>query len=339
MAKQTRHTVTSILSDLRNKKYFPVYFLMGDEPYYIDLISDYILENVLTEQEKEFNQTVFYGEDTDIRTIINTAKRFPMMADKQVIVVKEAKSLKKIDELLFYLQKPLDSTILVFCYKDGRLDMRRKISTEIAKKGILFESKKIRDYQVPDFIKSYLKTKQVMIEEKATRMLVDFLGESLTKIVNELDKLLITMPKNERVITPELIERNIGISKDYNSFELIDAIVKKDHLKAHRIVQYFKENTRNNPLPLTLSAFFYFFSNLMVYHYLPNKTQQAVASKLRVHPIQVNNYQEAARNYSAMKTFQIISLLKHYDAKGKGVDAPPSQKDELLSELVLKILN
>ena len=338
MAKQTTDH-QSILSDLKQKKYKPVYFLMGEEPYYIDVISDYILNNVLDESEREFNQMVLYGNDVDIKTVINTAKRFPMMSPYQVVVVKEAQNIKNLDELSFYLQKPQPSTILVFCYKYGKPDGRKKFVTEIDKTGVLFESKKLYDNQVPAFITSFLKEKGVGIDPKATQILADYLGTNLGNIVNELNKLVIGKPAEMNAITPELVEKNVGISKDFNNFELLNAIITKDVFKANQIVFYFEQNPKNNPIVLTLTVLYNFFSNLMVYYYLPDKSQGAVARDLGVNPYFVKDYQAAAKNFNGWKTMEIISLLRTYDAKSKGVENSSASDGELLKELVYKILH
>jgi len=338
VAKQT-NDYQSILSDLKQKKYKPVYFLMGEEPYYIDMISDYILNNVLEESEKEFNQMVLYGNDVDVKTVINTAKRFPMMSPYQVVVVKEAQNIKNLDELSFYLQKPQPSTILVFCYKYGKPDGRKKFVTEIDKTGVLFESKKMYDNQVPTFIVNYLKEKGVSIDPKATQILADYLGTNLGNIVNELDKLVIGKPAGMNAITPELVEKNVGISKDFNNFELLNALTTKNIFKANQIVFYFEQNPKNNPLVLTLTVLYNFFSNLMVYYYLPDKSQGAVARDLGVNPYFVKDYQAAARNFNGWKTMEIISLLRTYDAKSKGVENASAPDGELLKELVYKMLH
>ncbi|MDR1729621.1 MAG: DNA polymerase III subunit delta [Prevotellaceae bacterium] len=337
MAKQTTD-YQSILSDLKQKKYKSVYFLMGEEPYYIDIISDYILNNVLDEPEREFNQMVLYGNDVDIKTVINAAKRFPMMSPYQVVVVKEAQNIKNLDELSFYLQKPQLSTLLVFCYKYGKPDGRKKFMTEIDKTGVLFESKKLYDNQVPAFITNHLKEKNVGIDPKATQILADYLGTNLGNIVNELDKLVIGKPAGTNTITPELVEKNVGISKDFNNFELLNALINKDVFKANQIVFYFEQNPKNNPLVLTMTVLYNFFSNLMVYYYLKDKSQGAVARDLGINPYFVKDYQTAAKNFNGWKTMEIISLLRTYDAKSKGVEnsAPDG---ELLKELVYKILH
>ncbi len=338
MAKKET-TYDEIISDIRNKQYKPIYFLMGEEPYYIDKIADYILENVLSEDEQEFNQTVLYGKDVDIRTVINTAKRFPMMSEYQVVVVKEAQNIKSFDDLVFYAQKPLTSTILVFCYKYGKMDMRKKYASEVAKVGVVYESKKLYESQIPSFITSYLRNKKVTIEEKAIIMMTEYLGSDLSRITGELDKLLITKPVDTKSITPDLVEKNIGISKECNNFELIAALIRKDALKAQRIVYYFEQNPRNNPLVVTLTVLFNFFSNLMLYYYLPNKADSIVASELKITPYFVKDYQLAARNFSGIKTMQVVGLIRTYDAKGKGINNVSTSQGELLKELISKILH
>ena len=258
MAKET--TYEEIARNLKNKIYSPVYFLMGEEDYYIDRISDYIMDTVLTETEKEFNLTLLYGSDTDIVSIINAARRYPMMSKYQVVIVREAQNLKNLDELIHYLQKPMSSTILVMCYKHGTLDRRKKITAELEKAGVLFESKKLKDTQLPGFISSYLKRKQVEIEPKASEMMAEFVGTDLNRMAGELEKLIITLPAGQKRITAEQIERNIGISKDYNNFELRNALIEKDVFKANQIVKYFEDNPKNNPLQVTLAVLFNFFS-------------------------------------------------------------------------------
>ena len=278
MAKET--TYEEIARELKNRIYKPVYYLMGEESYYIDRISEYIAQTVLNENEKEFNQTIVYGADTDIATVINAAKRYPMMSKYQVVIVKEAQNIKNIEELVYYLQKPLDSTILVLCHKHGTLDRRKKLAAEIEKVGVLFESKKIKDAQLPGFISSYLKRRSVEIEPKASEMMAEFVGADLSRMAGELEKLIITLPREQKRITPEQIERNIGISKDYNNFELRNALVAKDVFKANQIIKYFEENPKTNPLQMTLSVLFNFFSNLMLAYYAPDKSEQGIANQL-----------------------------------------------------------
>lgn len=275
MAKET--TYEEIARELKNRIYKPVYYLMGEESYYIDRISEYIAQTVLNENEKEFNQTIVYGADTDIATVINAAKRYPMMSKYQVVIVKEAQNIKNIEELAYYLQKPLDSTILVLCHKHGTLDRRKKLAAEIEKVGVLFESKKIKDAQLPGFISSYLKRRSVEIEPKASEMMAEFVGADLSRMAGELEKLIITLPREQKRITPEQIERNIGISKDYNNFELRNALVAKDVFKANQIIKYFEENPKTNPLQMTLSVLFNLFSNLMLAYYAPDKSEQGLS--------------------------------------------------------------
>ena len=338
MAKET--TYEEIVRNLKNKVYAPVYFLMGEEDYYIDRISDYIMETALTDSEKEFNQTVVYGADTDIASVINTAKRYPMMSKYQVVVVKEAQNLKNLDELTYYLQKPMPSTILVFCYKHGSLDRRKKLTVELDKTGVLFESKKLKESQLPGFIASYLKRKQVEIEPKASEMMAEFIGTDLNRMAGELEKLIITLPRGQRRITPEQIERNIGISKDYNNFELRNALIAKDVLKANQIVKYFEENPKNNPLQVTLVVLFNFFANLMLAYYAPEKTEQGVATQLSLRSTwQARDYLVAMRRYSGVKVMKIIEAIRQCDVRSKGVDNSSISDGELLRELVYQILH
>ena len=314
MAKET--TYEEIARELKNRIYKPVYYLMGEESYYIDRISEYIAQTVLNENEKEFNQTIVYGADTDIATVINAAKRYPMMYKYQVVIVKEAQNIKNIEELAYYLQKPLDSTILVLCHKHGTLDRRKKLAAEIEKVGVLFESKKIKDAQLPGFISSYLKRRSVEIEPKASEMMAEFVGADLSRMAGELEKLIITLPREQKRITPEQIERNIGISKDYNNFELRNALVAKDVFKANQIIKYFEENPKTNPLQMTLSVLFNFFSNLMLAYYAPDKSEQGIANQLGLKsPWQSKDYMAAMRKYSGVKVMQIIGEIRYCDAK------------------------
>ena len=338
MAKET--TYEEIARDLKNRIYKPVYYLMGEESYYIDRISEYIAQTVLNENEKEFNQTILYGADTDIATIINAAKRYPMMSKYQVVIVKEAQGVKNIDELSYYLQKPLESTILVLCHKHGVLDRRKKLAAEIEKVGVLFESKKIKDTQLAGFITSYLKRKFIEIEPKASEMMAEFVGTDLSRMAGELEKLIITLPKGQKRITPEQIEQNIGISKDYNNYELRNALIIKDVFKANQIIKYFEENPKTNPLQMTLSVLFNFFSNLMLAYYAPEKSEQGIAAQLGLKsPWQSKDYLAAMRKYSGVKVMQIIGEIRYCDAKSKGVGNSSLGDGELLRELVYKILH
>lgn len=339
MAKQ-EITYEDIIKDIKAKQYKPIYYLMGEESYYIDLISDYISKSILTDTEKEFNFSVVYGADIDVATIINAAKRYPMMSEHQVVIVKEAQAVKNIEELSYYLQKPLNSTILVICHKHGTLDRRKKLAVEIEKKGILFESKKIKDTMLPGFISSYLKKKGLDIEPKSSAMIADFVGTDLCRLTGELEKLAITLPKGQTRITPELIEKNIGISKDYNNFELKNALIEKNIFKANQIVKYFAENPKTNPIQVTLPLLFNFFSNLMLAYYAPEKSEQGVATQLGLkNTWQSKDYINGMRKYSGIKVMQIIGEIRNCDAKSKGIGNSYLSDGEILRELVYNILH
>lgn len=331
-------TFQTIMKDLKNKIFKPIYFLHGEEPYYIDEITNYIMKNVLSDSEKSFNQIVMYGKDTDVSIIDNTARRFPMMANHQVIVVKEAQNLKKIEDLQYYASNPLKSTILVINHKYKTLDKRKKLYKEVEKNGVIFESKKLYENQVPDWITNYLKSKNRFIDPVSSLLLTDFLGTNLGKIVNELEKLIITVPENEK-ITPKHIEENIGISKDFNNFELQNALIKKDIVKANRIVNYFSKNPKDNPFVLTITSLYYFFVKVLSVHYIKNPDQRAVAAELKVNPYFVKDYIEASKKYNLRKVVEIISYLREYDLKSKGYGAVSVSHGELLKELIFKILH
>lgn len=332
-------TYEEIISDLKNRIFKSVYFLAGEEPYYIDLITEYIEEKVLPEAEKAFNQMILYGDDTNIPSIIDTARRFPMMASHQVIIIKEAQSLKKLEDLVIYLEKPLLSTILVFSYKYKTLDKRTKLFKTLESHGVYFESARIRDYLIPGWIERYLMIKGIRIDPGASAMLTEYLGTDLHKIVNELDKLIITLPEGKPLITTILIEKNIGISKDYNNFELQKAIGEKDVLKANMIVHYFANNPKENPIMLTIASLFGYFSKLLTYHYLTDKSKNNVAALLKVNPYFVKDYETSAAKYNVLRTVQIISLLRTYDLRSKGYGDPGTEPGDLLKELVYKILH
>ena len=339
MAKKSGINFQQIMTDLRRKAYSPVYFLMGDEPYYIDQISDFIENKILDESEVDFNRTVLYGRDINIGTVIDSAKRYPMMSDYQVIVVKEAQQIKAWDDLLFYLKNPLKSTILCFCYKYGKPDGRKKWVQELNKTAVVFESVKLYENEMGGWISSYLSEKQMQIHPKAQAMLVEFLGTNLSKVANELDKLLLIKPAGEKQISPELIEKNIGISKDYNVFELESALIERDVLKANQIVHYFGQNPKEFASFNVLPSLFNYFSNLMIYHYLPNKSDAVVSSELGINPYFVKKFVAGAKSYNAWKTMIIISWIRETDARSKGIDDTGTDFAELLKELVYKTLH
>ncbi len=330
--------VKQIVTDIKNGNIKPIYLLMGEEPYYIDKISDFIEDNVLSEAEKGFNQVVMYGRDVDVEEIVSSAKRYPMMAERQVIIVKEAQDLaRQIDKLEAYAENPQPTTVLVLNYKYKKLDKRKKVTKNIAKNGVVFESKKLYDNQVPEWIYRVLKGKKYGIEPKASQMLVEFLGTDLAKISNELNKLMLILPK-ETIITPEHIEENIGISKDFNNFELQKAIGNRDVVKANKIINYFVQNPKDNPIVMTVSLLNSFFTRLLQYHGLKDKSKGMVAKTLGVSPYFISDYVDASRNYPMRKVSQVIAILRDADVKSKGVGANQSQGD-ILKELIFKILH
>ncbi len=341
MAQKDTTSVETIIQNINNKQYAPIYYLMGEESYYINKISDYIASHVLSEEEKGFNQIMLYGNETNIETIITAAKRFPMMSQYQVIIVKEAQNLNNIDKLSYYIQKPQLSTILVFCHMNGTLDRRKKITLEIGEKGVLFESKKLKEYQLIPFVTTYLKRKKIDIEPKAAELITDFVGSDLSRLSSELDKLIITTQStNSHRITAEQIEKNVGISKDFNNFELKNALIERNVFKANQIIQYFEQNPKNNPLQKTLPLLFNFFSNLMLAYYAPQKTESGIAAQLELkNQWQAKEYLTAMQNYSGVKVMHIIEAIRQCDAKSKGVCNPSIGNGDLLKELIFKILH
>jgi DNA polymerase III subunit delta len=330
--------IKDIVADIKRKNIKPIYFLMGEEPYYIDQISDFIEKNILDESEKGFNQQVMYGRDVTIEDIISAAKRYPIMAERQVIIVKEAQDLSRnIENLVFYAENPQPSTVLVFNYKYKTLDKRKKLHKVISKSGLIFESKKLYENQVSDWIRRVLSGKKYQIEPKAALMLIEFLGTDLSKISNELNKLMLILSEGS-IINDKHIEENIGISKDFNNFELRKAVGEKNTLRANRIINYFSENSKNNPLVVTISLLNTFFTQLLFFHGLLDKSKKSVALALGINPYFVDEYFLAARNYPIQKVTSIISFLRDADVKSKGVGANQSQED-ILKELLFKILH
>lgn len=351
--------VDQILTDLKRKIFKPIYFLSGEEAYYIDEISDYIEAHVLDETEKEFNQTILYGKEIDLISILGFAKQFPMMSEFNVIIVKEAQNLKELNknsasdetetpskssgniatsQFIKYINNPQQSTILVFCYKYKTIDKRGSVAKALKKNAVFIETKKIYDNQIPDWISSYTKEKNYLIGPKASFLLSEFLGADLSKIANEINKLIINL-KLGAEITPELIQDNIGISKDFNVFELQSAFSSKNILKANRIINYFAANEKENPAPLILASLFSYFSKILKYHFLNDKNKFAAAQALGVNPFFVEGYAKAAQNYSSLKLKLIFSYLKECDLKSKGVNNSAVNYGELLKELVFKILH
>ncbi len=329
--------VKQIVADIRNGNISPFYFLFGEEPYYIDQISQFIEKNVLTEEEKGFNQMVLYGKETTIDEIVANAKRYPMMSERQVVIVKEAQELSRtIEQLVDYAENPQPTTVLVICYKYKKLDKRKKLYKSVQKNGVLFESKKLYENQVSEWLRKVLHGKGYSISHKAALLLVENLGTDLSRISKELDKLTLILPK-ESQITPDHIEEHIGISKDYNNFELKKAIGERDILKASKIINYFSQNPKDNPFVLTITLLYNFFSQLLQYHGLNDHSPKNVASALRINPYFVGEYQVAAKHYSMKEVSSIISHLREMDLKGKGVGANALPPSDLLKELLAKI--
>lgn len=327
-----------IVNAIRKGDIRPIYFLFGEEAYFIDKISDFIGDTVLTEEEKGFNQMVFYGKDVSIEDIVGNAKRYPMMAERQVVIVKEAQHLTRtIDQLCSYAENPQQTTVLVICYKYKKLDKRKKLYKIIQKNGVIFESKKLYENQVSDWLRKKLAQDGYTISHKAALLLVEFLGTNLGKIEKELDKLKLALPKQTE-ITPVHIEQHIGISKDYNNFELKRAIGDRDIVKATKIITYFAQNPKDNPFILTVTLLNSFFMQLLQYHGLNDHSPKNVASALRINPYFVNEIQNAARNYPMKKVSSIISSLREMDMKGKGVGTATMTDADLLKELLFKIV-
>jgi len=331
-------TYNEIISNLKKRIFHPVYFLTGEEPYFIDEISSFIENSILDESEREFNQIVLYGRDTDMKSVINNCKRYPMMASHFVVIVREAQDLDDLEGLEKYLEKPLESTVLVLSYKYKKVDGRTALSKKIKDKAVFFESPRIYDNKIPDWITTFLKGRNYGISPKASFMLAEYLGAQLGKIVNELEKLMINL-KEGSVIDESIIEQNIGISKDFNVFELQNAFMKKDVLKANMIVKYFAANPKENPLLKVVPIVYGFFLKVLMYQQLPDKSQQNAARELGINPFFVKDYQEAARHYSFDKLVHIIAVMREYDLRGKGINNDSAEDGELMREMIYKIMH
>lgn len=330
--------VIKIVNDIKSKNFKPIYFLCGEETYYIDRISDLIEDSVLTEDEKAFNQVVLYGRDTSVEEVVSTAKRFPMMSDYQVVIVKEAQNLSKtFEQFDAYVKNPQPTTILVFAYRD-KPDGRKSVFKTLKKEAVWFESKKLYENQVPDWIVKVLKGQNYNIEPKAAAILAEFLGTDLSKINNELDKLKIVFPVGH-TFTPKNIEENIGFSKDYNVFELKSALATRNQEKAYNIIHHFALNPKDNPIVVITGQMFSFFSQLLQFHGLKDKSKPNVAKALGVNPFFVDEYFTAARNFPMRKVSQIVEVIRDIDVKSKGVGAGSMKEDDMLKEMVYKIFN
>ena len=341
MAETKNATFDSIMHDLKQRNYLPIYYLMGEESFYIDKISDYIAENVLTPEERDFNMTVMYGTDVTGKDVVEVARRYPMMSEHQVVFVKEAQKLKGLEPLEKYVEKPLASTILVFCHKYGVADRRKKVYSEMAKVGVVFESKKLRDRDLIPFIGKYLQARGASIDPKSEQIIADSIGPDLNRLTSELDKVLIALPADDKRVTPEVVERQIGVSKDFNTFELRDAIVNRNVYKANQIANYFDINPKAGSFYQILPLLFNYFQNLIIAFYCPQRgSQEAVAKWLDLKsPWAAKDYMTGMRNYSGMKVMQIISKIREIDAKSKGIDNPYTPSGELMKELIFFILH
>ena len=342
MAEAKNVSFDSIMDALKARRYVPVYYLMGDESYYIDKISDYIAEHVLQPEERDFNQTILFGSDVTASQVADYARRYPMMSEHQVVIVKEAQNIKNTEALEKYFKQPLPSTILVMCHKNGTVDGRkREYMKAIQSAGVLFESKKLRDRDLPVFIENYLKAREVSIDTKSTHIIADSIGSDLNRLTSELDKVILSLPKESRRVTPEVVEDQIGVSKEFNSFELRDAIVNRNVFKANQIIKYFDENPKAGSIYAFLPMLFNFFQNLMITYYAPNnKSQEGVAEWLELRNAwAAKDYMIGMRNYTGMKVMQIIGKIREIDAKSKGLDNPNTPPGELMKELIFYILH
>ncbi len=337
----------ALLKDLKARKFKPLYLLHGEEPFYIDEIVDYISTNLLSDMEKGFNQVVLYGKDTNLATIIQTAKRYPMMSDYQLVIVKEAQDLKWAREsegapkedvfIQQYFENPLPSTILVFAYKYANFDKRKKLFKLFSNQGVVFQSDPVRDYKLASWIEDFVKEKGYRISPQASSMMAEYLGTDLSKIANDVEKLCLNV-KQDTVIELSHVQQNIGISKEYNVFELQKALSAKNVLKCHQIINYFAANPKANPMVLVMANLNIYFTRILKYHYLPNK--QEAAKELGVNPYFIKEYEQAARAFPVQKTFDVISNLRKYDLKSKGLDSTGNVTDgELMKELIFRILH
>ena len=335
-------TYDSVMRDLEARHFLPVYYLMGDEAYYIDKISNWIAENVLQPEERDFNQTVLFGSDVTASQIVDAAKRYPMMSEYQVLIVKEAQNIKNTEPLEKYFKAPMPSTILVMCHKNGFVDGRKKEYVKsIQQAGVLFESRKLRERDLPAFIEGYLQAKNVTIDPKSTQLIADSIGADLSRLVGELDKVLLSLPQEDRRVTPQVVENQIGVSKDFNGYDLRDAIVNRNIFKANQIVKYFDENPKAGSIYSFLPLLFNYFQNLMLAHYCPQKnSQDRVAKWLDLGKEWLaKEYMTGMKHYSAMKVMQILSKIREIDAKSKGLDNPNTPPGELMRELIFFILH
>lgn len=329
-----------IISNLQAKHFKPIYYLMGEEDYFIDKLSESIINSALKENEKEFNLEILYGNEVNINDVINMAREFPVTTTRRVVIVREAQQIKNIDNLTIYLNNPMPSTLLVFCHKHGKLNRTLKVTKKIEKIGILFESKKYYDSQLPLFVNSYLKNKHATATSKAIEMICQHVGNDLARMANEIEKLLLSRPNSTTVVDEQLVEKIIGINKEYNNFELVDALIEKDETKVNNIVNYFNCNPKSFVLQLTISSLFSFFTDALIAHHEPSKNCDSLAIALGMPLWKVRRkILPALTNYSEKKTTSIISYLRETDTKSKGINNSIASQGDLLKELTYKILH
>jgi DNA polymerase-3 subunit delta len=339
---QAAVTYDAVMRDLTERHFKPLYYLMGDESYYIDKISDWIAEHVLQPEERDFNQTVLFGSDVTAAQIVDAAKRYPMMSEYQVIIVKEAQNIKNIEALEKYFKQPMPTTILVMCHKNGSIDGRkREYLKTIQACGVLFESKKLKDKDLPAFIEHYLQAHQASIDAKSCQIIADSIGADLSRLTSELDKVLLSLPEGNRRVTPQVVEDQIGVSKDFNSFELRDAVVNRNIFKANQIIKYFDENPKAGSLYAFLPLLYNYFQNLLISYYCPQRgSQEALAQWLELRsPWAARDYVIGMRNYTGMKAMHILEKMREIDAKSKGLDNPNTPPGELMKELIFFIFH
>ena len=339
--KKAVATFDAIMRDLKSGAFSPLYLLMGEESYYIDQISDYIQAHALTPEQQAFDQTVVFGADVNAAQIADLAMQYPMMSPRKVIIVKEAQDLHSFERLERYAEKPQEKTILVICYKNGVLKGKSKLLSAVERNGILFESKKLRDWQLAGYVRAYLAKQKIDIDDKSASMIADHIGADLNRLTSELNKLGIALPEDDRRVTPEVVEKNIGVSKDFNAFELRSAIVNRDIFKANQIIKYFDNNPKAGTLYALLPLLFNYFQNLMLIYYAPDRNnQQALADFLELRNVWgVKDYMAGARNYSGKKVLQVLEKIRETDAKSKGLDNPNTSPGGLMKELIFFILH
>ncbi len=338
-SKKPSVTPESIVRDVRAGNIRPVYYLMGEEGYYIDKISEFLIDTLLTKEEQDFNLVTFFGADAEIEQIIMAAKAFPMGAKYTVVLVKEAQALSDLDKFEFYLKQPQSTSVVIFCHMNGKIDRRLKVAAMIEKGGVLYESSKVKDGQLPVFIKDYLKRKGCTIEPEAAVLMGEFVGPDLNRMAGELEKLILSLPKGEKNIQISLVKTHVGETKEFGIFELQDALAQKNAIIALKIAKFFDKNPKANPIQKNLPVLFKFFSNLMMAYYSPEKTERGIAAWLGVNEWQVKkSILPAMRNYNGVKVMKILSKIREIDARSKGVGNTNTSNGELMDELMNFIL-